>query len=224
MMHHATVRGSFPLRGTWASMTDQWRGDDGHLEEGELLRRIRHGEVDRYADLVRRHQSAVARIVGRRVPSEHADEIVQDVFVRAYFSLAQFSGEVPFERWLAGIAVRACYDFWRNKAREDVPVSALTDDHQRWMDQVLSARSEREFHDQARRREAVAVLEWALNQLSPPNRAVLTLVHLDGRSVKEAAELLGWSVVTVKVRAHRARRALRALLSEHMREQHDVGA
>lgn len=221
MMHHATVRGAFSIRDVWASMTDRLRRDDEHLGEGELLRRIRQGDGDGYAEIVRRHQTGVARIVGRRVPADRADEIVQDVFVRAYFGLAQFSGEVPFERWLAGIAVRACYDFWRNMAREDVPVSALTDDHQRWMDQVLSVRSERDFHAQVRRREAAEVLDWALNHLSPPNRAVLTLVHLEGRSVKEAAELLGWSVVTVKVRAHRARRALRALLSEHMKGTHD---
>jgi RNA polymerase sigma-70 factor (ECF subfamily) len=204
-------------------MIDRLRRDDQQPGEGELLRRIRRGDADGYADIVRRHQQAVARIVGRRVPGDRVDEIVQDVFVRAYFGLAQFSGGVPFERWLAGIAVRACYDFWRNRSREDVPVSALTDDHQRWMDQILSVRSEREFHAQVRRREAVEVLDWALSRLSPPNRAVLTLVHLEGRSVKEAAELLGWSVVTVKVRAHRARRALRALLSEHMRGTHDDG-
>jgi len=48
--------------------------------------------------------------------------------------------------------------------------------------------------------------------LSPENRAVLTLVHLDGHSVREAASLLGWSVVNVKVRAHRARQALRKIL------------
>jgi RNA polymerase sigma-70 factor (ECF subfamily) len=55
-------------------------------------------------------------------------------------------------------------------------------------------------------------LEWALKQLSPENRAVLTLVHLEGYSVREAAQLLGWTLVNVKVRAHRARRALRNLL------------
>ena len=66
------------------------------------------------------------------------------------------------------------------------------------------------------------VLEWALRQLSPENRAVLTLVHLDGYSVREAAQLLGWSLVNVKVRAHRARQALRALLRHtHTESAHD---
>jgi RNA polymerase sigma-70 factor (ECF subfamily) len=118
------------------------------------------------------------------------------------------------EHWLAGIAVRTCYDFWRQQSRADVPASALTDDHQRWIEQTLSADSEREFRDQTAKREAAEVLEWALGALSPEQRAVLTLVHLEGRTVREAAELLGWSQINVKVRAHRARRALRAILQK----------
>jgi RNA polymerase sigma-70 factor (ECF subfamily) len=58
------------------------------------------------------------------------------------------------------------------------------------------------------------VLEWALRQLSAEDRAVLTLVHLEGHSVREAAKLLGWSAINVKVRAHRARQALRTLLND----------
>jgi RNA polymerase sigma-70 factor (ECF subfamily) len=145
------------------------------------------------------------------------EEVVHDVFVRAYMGLSQYSGSVSFDHWLSGIAVRACYDFWRAQTREAVPVSSLTDDHQRWIDGVMSVESEAAFHDLVRRREATEVLQWALNRLSPENRAVLTLVHLEGRSAREAASLLGWSLVNVKVRAHRARRALRSLLTTHSR-------
>jgi len=82
-------------------------------EDRDLLRRIRRGETDRYADLISRYQSHVVRIVGRRVPADHVEEIVHDVFVRAYYGLEQFSDLVSFDHWLAGIAVRTCYDFWR---------------------------------------------------------------------------------------------------------------
>jgi RNA polymerase sigma-70 factor, ECF subfamily len=182
-------------------------------EERELLRCINQGETERFAELISRYQRHVIRIVGRRVPADDVEEIVHDVFVRAYFGLAQFSRSVSFDRWLAGIAVRTCYDFWRARKGTELPVSALTDDHHRWIEQTLSAQSDDQFRDQARKREAAEVLQWALKQLSPENRAVLTLVHLDGYSVREAAELLGWSLVNVKVRAHRARQALRKVLS-----------
>jgi RNA polymerase sigma-70 factor, ECF subfamily len=191
-------------------------------DDGELLQHIRRGEIDRYADLISRYQRHVIRIISRRVPEDRTEEIAHDVFVRAYVGLAQFSGSVSFEHWLAGIAVRTCYDFWRGRKREELPVSALTNDHHRWIEQTLAAQSEEQFHNQVRRREATEVLEWALGQLSPENRAVVTLVHLDGHSVREAAQLLGWSVVNVKVRAHRARQILRTLLLERKRQEDDT--
>jgi RNA polymerase sigma-70 factor (ECF subfamily) len=63
-----------------------------------------------------------------------------------------------------------------------------------------------------RQRETRDLLQKALAHLSPENRMVVTLVHLEGYSVREAAELLGWTVVNVKVRAHRARQQLRNIL------------
>jgi len=148
------------------------------------------------------------------VPPDRVQELVHDVFVKAYVSLAQFSDSVPFEHWLAGIAVRTCYDYWRDRFRHEVPVSALSEEHQRWIEQTLSAQSDSQFRDESAKREAAEVLEWAMGHLSPENRAVLTLVHLDGYSVREAAQMLGWSQINVKVRAHRARQALRALLRD----------
>jgi RNA polymerase sigma-70 factor (ECF subfamily) len=181
-------------------------------DERELLRRIRQGEIERYADLIDHHQRQVTRIVRRRVPSDCVSEVVHDVFVRAYVNLGQFSESVPFDHWLAGIAIRTCYDFWRDRARHAVPVSSLTEEHHRWIEQTLSVHSDAQFRRQTETRDAAEVLEWALQQLSPENRAVLTLVHLDGYSVREAAQLLGWTLVNVKVRAHRARQALRNIL------------
>ncbi|HET9962127.1 MAG TPA: RNA polymerase sigma factor [Nitrospiraceae bacterium] len=199
-------------------MADETQGNrTTHRDDRELLRLILQGQTDLYADLIVRYQSHVARVVRRRVPPDDVEEVVHDVFVRAYMGLSQYSGSVSFDHWLSGIAVRACYDFWRAQKREAVPVSSLTDDHQRWIDGVMSVESEAAFHDLVRRREATEVLQWALNRLSPENRAVLTLVHLEGRSAREAASLLGWSLVNVKVRAHRARRALRSLLTTHSR-------
>jgi RNA polymerase sigma-70 factor, ECF subfamily len=224
-MSHAavlTVRGIIP--GIHLSMADDSLPvERSSREESELVRRIRQGETERFAELIDRYQLHVGRIVGRRVPAERVRELVHEVFVKAYVNLAQFSDSVPFEHWLAGIAVRTCYGFWRERAREEVPVSALSEEHQRWIEQTLSSQSDRQFRDQTAKQDASEVLEWALRQLSPENRAVLTLVHLDGYSVREAAQLLGWSLVNVKVRAHRARRALRALLRHTLTESaHDA--
>jgi RNA polymerase sigma-70 factor (ECF subfamily) len=188
----------------------------------EIIRRVLQGEIDRFAELITRYQQHVAKIANRHVPSDRVAEVAHDVFVRAYSSLSSFSGQTPFEHWLSGIAVRTCYDFWRARRREELPVSALATEHQVWMDHVLAAESDEQFREQARRQEASELLQWALNHLSAENRLVLTLVHLDGYSVREAAGLLGWTVVNVKVRAHRARQMLRALLLERKRQDDDT--
>ena len=90
------------------------------------------------------------------------------------------------------------------------------------MDHVLEAESNDQFREQARRQEAAELLQWALRHLSAENRLVLTVVHLDGYSIREAAGLLGWSAVNVKVRAHRARQMLRTLLLERKRQEDDT--
>lgn len=186
-----------------------------------IIRRVLKGEIDCFAELIARYQQHVTRITNRHVPSDRVAEVAHDVFVRAYSSLSSFSRQTPFEHWLSGIAVRTCYDFWRARRREDVPVSALATEHQAWMDHVLAAESDAQFHEQSRRQEAAELLQWALGHLSAENRLVLTLVHLDGYSVRDAAGLLGWSVVNVKVRAHRARHQLRTLLLERKRHEDD---
>jgi RNA polymerase sigma-70 factor, ECF subfamily len=223
MSHAAVLTVTGFIRGIHLSMADDsFPVGRSSREESDLVRRIRQGETERFAELIDRYQRHVGRIIGRRVPAERVRELVHEVFVNAYVNLAQFSDSVPLEHWLAGIAVRTCYDFWRARAREEVPVSALSEDHQRWIEQTLSSQSDREFRDQTAKQEAADVLEWALRQLSPENRAVLTLVHLDGYSVREAAQLLGWTVVNVKVRAYRARHAMRALLRHTLTESaHD---
>ena len=219
MGHAAALAGTGIFPGIHLSMADDCVSiGRASREEGDLVRRIRDGETERFAELINRYQRHVGRIVGRRVPADRVTELVHDVFVKAYVNLAQFSDSVPFDHWLAGIAVRSCYDFWRERARRELPASALSEEHQRWIEQTLSAESDRRFHEETAKREAAEVLEWALQQLSPENRAVLTLVHLDGYSVRETAQMLGWSVINVKVRAHRARQALRGLLRHTLEE------
>jgi len=67
---------------------------------------------------------------------------------------------------------------------------------------------------EAKRIEAKDLLQWALGRLSAKERTVLTLTLLNGYSMAEAAELMGWSVISIKVQAHRSRKKLRKILAE----------
>ncbi|WP_447972211.1 RNA polymerase sigma factor [Nitrospira sp. Kam-Ns4a] len=187
---------------------DQERSDE------ELVRLVLAGEADAFDALVERHHGPVFRIVGRHVPESRIEEVAHEVFVQAFTSLATFSGRAPFAHWLAKVAVRRCYAFWREaSAAREVPMSALKEEHQRWVDRVVGAEADESFRQAAERQEAREVVEWALVHLSPANCLVLTLVYWENLSVREVADLLGWSVVNVKVRAHRARASLRRILA-----------
>ena len=181
----------------------------------EIISQVLAGEVNAFELLIERYQTYVFSIVRKHVPKDRADEVAHDVFVRAYQGLAGFSGKSAFSQWLAGIAIRTSYDFWRGEyRRREIPISQLEDAHRDYIENTLSDVSEETFGRDERRSEAAEILEWALNHLSPPERIVLELVYLEEYSHKEAAELLGWSVVNVKVRAHRARKKLTRILLE----------
>ena len=186
----------------------------------EIIERVLHGEIDRFAELITRYRQHVLKIVSGHVPAGQVAEVAHDVFVRAYRSLSRFSKQVPFEHWLSRLAVRTCYDFWRTHRRTDVPLSTLTADQAGWLDRALAAESDAQFQAATACGAARWTLDWALAQLSPENRLVLTLVYLESRSVREAADLLGWSVVNVKVRCHRARQKLRTLFFQEWERQH----
>lgn len=185
----------------------------------DIVQRVNDGDTEAFGLLVDRYGDAVGRIVARHVPSESVEEVTHDVFVSIYRSLPTFGARSPFGRWISSIAVRGCHDFWRNHYRKrEVSLSSLTEDHQGWLDVLLADDSREIFERQAAQREAREVLEYALDRLSADDRMIVTLMHLDGLSVRETADLLGWSSVRVKVRAHRSRQRMKKIIMELIEE------
>lgn len=171
------------------------------LDRSDVAQAV-EGHGDAYARLVRRHQPGIARQMWRftRDPRAHA-ELVQDVFVNAYTSLRGFRGTGPFEHWLRKIAMRTGLALWRTRPRE----RALPDDP-----------AARPADDPAgcTPSEAAELVNRALVLLPPRDRLVITLLHLEERSVVEVAQATGWSTALVKVQAWRARAKLRKVLQE----------
>ncbi len=184
-------------------------------DDSEIIARVTGGDVDAFELLVERHRGRVFEIVSRSVPREEVDVVAHEAFVRAYLSLRSYRGAGDFAGWLAKIAARTCYDFWRERYRRRERVeSALGEEELRWIDEAAAERSTAALDRIESAAHARALLDRALSRLSPEDRMVIELVHIEERPVKEAAALLGWSAVNVKVRALRARRKLRSLLEE----------
>jgi RNA polymerase sigma-70 factor (ECF subfamily) len=192
---------------------------DSTLSDAELVERVIQGDVDTFECLLERYQSRVFGIVATRVPRRDLEEVAHDAFVRAYTSLASFEGRGEFVAWLSKIALRACHDYWREVYhRREQPLSDLSEAQLTSLARLAADRSNRAHGEGASANEARSLLAWAMGKLSAEDRAVLELVHIEERPVKEAAELLGWSVVNVKVRAYRSRKKLRAILEKLIAE------
>jgi RNA polymerase sigma-70 factor (ECF subfamily) len=188
--------------------------DERKPDDQEMVARVLRGNVDAFEPLMARYREPVLRIVSRHVPGRDVDEVAQDAFVRVYESLPSFKGEGSLGRWISSIAVRTCYDYWRRAYRcREVPMAALTERHLEFLEEAIAGESETALREGDVRREAGELLDWALARLCPEERMVLELVYLEGLSMKETSELLGWSVANVKVRAFRSRRKLERLLA-----------
>lgn len=183
-------------------------------DEDELIRRSRAGDDDSFETLVRRHSSRVFSIIGsffRR--RDMIEDIAQEVFAKAYFSLGTFTLGRSFEAWVAKIAVNACYDYLRaGRRRIEQQLPHETQQEDEWFElQMLEVARDRHASSE-RQRDAAEIADRLLSKLDPEDRLVVVLIDRDGFSVKEVSEMTGWGQSKVKVRAFRARRVLRAAM------------
>ena len=158
------------------------------------------GDEASYEQLVRRYEPQIAAMMWRfsRRP-EQCEELIQDVFVQAYFSLPGFRGDAPFSHWLKRIATRVGYRFWKQQGRKNKPLP-LGD-----IDPAIKT------SDAMDPETASEIVESLLSELKPPERLVLTLQYFEGCGMKEIASRMGWNEAMVKMRAYRARNKLRGI-------------
>jgi len=195
------------------------QSDLNRASDEEIIHCVLDGDVNAFAYLLIRYKNHVNRIICRHVPYDEVEDVCQDVFVRVYQSLSNHSKEGKFKQWLSQIAVRTCCDFWRKRYRsQELTMSPLISEHRNWLEKAIAEESGNSFLQKGAEREARELLDWALRKLSPENRMILELVYLEGLSIKETSQLLGWSRVNVKVRAFRARRRLKKILKEIRKE------
>ncbi len=186
--------------------------------DAELIAAVLGGDTASFEPLVAKYQPrifATARRYARR--ESEVEDIVQEVFLKAFQKLASFRGDAPFEHWLMRLAVRTCYDFLRSHQRSrESSFSELGEPELDWLETFGTAPEASSADADAARQLVQKVLE----QLSAPARLVITLLEIEERSVKEIAELTGWSVPVVKVRAFRARAEMRKVLAKMTKDKY----
>ena len=182
--------------------------------DGELVAQVRAGDETAFEELFNRHRRRVSLIASRFFRQrQQVEEIVQESFMKAYFALSSFNNaqEASFASWLARIAFNTCYDeLRRNKRRPESDASALSDE------EVAEVRKQISSREAGKEIETAVVerdlAEKLLARLSSEDRLTLVMLDAEEMTVAEIAKHLGWSESKVKVRAHRARAALRRVL------------
>jgi RNA polymerase sigma-70 factor (ECF subfamily) len=179
-------------------------GDSSAAEDASLVADSLRGSDAAFADLVRKYKNRVFATASRYARDEHQlQDLAQEIFLRLHKNLGKFRGDAPFSHWLSRVAASTCLDFLRKERRnrETAPLDTLAfelpDTHS---------------GDSFQHAQACEILGRAMALLSAEDHWILTLCELEERTVREAAQITGWSEANVKVRAFRARQNLRKIL------------
>ncbi|HYH15961.1 MAG TPA: sigma-70 family RNA polymerase sigma factor [Flavisolibacter sp.] len=180
------------------------------LTDMEIISQVLQGQQQAYATLVERYQNFVFTIVLRYVKArEDAEEVAQDIFVKAYRSLADFKGNSKFSTWLYTVTTTTCITFLRKKrldthSLDNEKVFAAADN----IDSGASA-------NQIEQKSRVNMVNAAIQLLSPDDAQIITLFYKGEQTLEEIAQILGKEPNAVKVQLHRARTRLKEKMQKH---------
>ena len=180
--------------------------------DAQLISAVLKGDTASFEPLIAKYSPrvfATARRYARR--ESEVEDIAQEVWLKSFQKLESFRGDAPFEHWLMRLTVRTCYDFLRGHQRKkEMAFSELSEPETDWLERFVTHPENADDQAAAARQLVDRILE----QLSPAARLIITLLEIEERSVKEIAQLTGWSVPLVKVRAFRARAEMKKCLAK----------
>ncbi len=172
-------------------------------DDAVLIARAQRGDANAFARLYDRHVDAIYRYISLRVPTqEQAEDLTEDVFLRAWQNIGRFRPERPFLHWLYRIAHNRVVDEHRRKAQQNLSLDALAESGRHPKDRDPSPLS------QIISQENIQQLREALATLSPDEQTLLTLRFTEGLSFKDIASILGKSEGACRVLQHRALKKL----------------
>jgi len=178
---------------------------------------VRRREERAAADFVRELYPLVLRLVRSHLPRRASEEdLCQNVFIKLLSNIGQYSGRVPIEHWVSRVAINTCLNALKaESARPELRWADLSVDQAALLDAVASNPDEPDPSGGAASRDMVEAL---LGSLSPPDRLLITMLHLEGYSMDDVKQATGWSIAAIKVRAFRARQKLRRRVTELNRQ------
>jgi RNA polymerase sigma-70 factor (ECF subfamily) len=190
---------------------------DERWDATACLARVRAGDEAAACQLVERLSPLILKLVRAHLPRRTSEEdLVQTVFMRIFAKLDQFSGTVPLEHWVARVTVNTCFNQLKyERVRPELRWADLSAEQEEVLRELAASTDELPA---ARNYAARELVERLLECLSPEDRLIVTLVHLEEKSLADVRRITGWSPTLVKVRAFRARHKMKKHLKQLLRE------
>jgi len=182
--------------------------------DSDIISRVLQGERQLYAELVKRYQNFVFTITLRYTQNrEDAEEVAQDVFVKAYRSLLDFRGDSKFSTWLYTIVTTSCITFLRKKKLDTQSL-----DNERVFE-VADSQDSGMRANQVEQKSRHAMVNKAIQLLSPDDAKLITLFYKGEQSLDEIGQIMGIDPNTVKVKLHRARARLKEKMEKYFSQE-----
>ena len=182
--------------------------------DSEIISLVLKGDHNAYALLVERYKSYVFTLTLRFTKNrEDAEEVSQDIFVKAYRSLADFKGTAKFSTWLYTIVNTTCITFLRKKRLD---IKSLDDER---TFEVADSQDSGFGANQVEQKSRLNMVNRAIAMLGPDDAEIITLFYKNEQSLDEISQILGIEVNTAKVRLHRARTRLKEKMEKHFTEE-----
>ena len=174
----------------------------------ECLARARKGDEKAVLEIFHYMYPHVAKLVHANLPvREGAEDLIQQACIKVMSNLHQFSGKVPFLHWVSRIAVNTCLNQIRHeKRRPEIRLADLSEEEAGVIEHLAAAPNELDASEKVAASELV---EKLLAGLRPPDRLLMRLLYIEGRSIEDVANLTGWGRMLIKMRSFRARAQLR---------------
>jgi RNA polymerase sigma factor (sigma-70 family) len=183
-------------------------------DDNEIISRVLAGDRQAYAGLVNRYQNYVFTLTLRFMKNrEDAEEVSQDIFVKAYRSLADFRRASKFSTWLYTIVNTTCITFLRKKRLD---IRSLDDER---VFEAADAPDSGSGANQIEQKSRTTMVNKAIGLLNPDDGEIITLFYKAEQTLDEIAQALGIESNTAKVRLHRARARLKEKMEVHFSQE-----
>jgi len=188
------------------------------VEEMDLVKRVRDGDLTAYDELVRRYQERIYATVYHMTSNhEDANDLAQEAFIKAFQAIKSFKGGSSFYTWVYRIAVNKTINFLKqrkNKAQMSLDDLDFNAEHDPDLVALVSEKTPRR---EVVLKELQEKLNAAMQRLSEPHRLVVTLHDVQGMSHDEVAKVMDCNIGTVRSRLFYARQQLQAYLSDYLK-------